>query len=208
MNDIGSLILDPPFDSDFSRLAAMFFGVRSALVFCDPRNAWRVSDAFGGPTWVFTWNTMSPWNSGRHRPLQQTKFCYWYGVIETYQRDAGLWGSAPEAKDHPSTQSEPLEGGRRLTDLWTESLRWLHHPELGDRSAGKVYAHQKPLGWLKCLIANTRGQGGIVYDPFCGTGTALVAAKELGLDARGVDINPEALAVTRARLDQGVFAYE
>jgi hypothetical protein len=42
--------------------------------------------------------------------------------------------------------------------------------------------------------------GGPVMDPFCGSGTSLVAARELGLDAVGIDICPEILEVARHRL--------
>lgn len=42
---------------------------------------------------------------------------------------------------------------------------------------------------------------GRVLDPFVGTGTTLVAAKNLGLVGTGIDINPEFLAFARTRLD-------
>lgn len=42
--------------------------------------------------------------------------------------------------------------------------------------------------------------GGLVLDPFCGSGTTLVAAKRLGVQAIGFDIDEEAVKTARARL--------
>ncbi|QNN23340.1 site-specific DNA-methyltransferase [Planctomycetales bacterium ZRK34] len=42
--------------------------------------------------------------------------------------------------------------------------------------------------------------GGIVLDPFCGTGTTLVVAKRLGRQYIGFDLNPEYVKMARQRL--------
>jgi len=41
----------------------------------------------------------------------------------------------------------------------------------------------------------------VVLDPCCGSGTTLVAAKRLGRIGIGCDTNPDAVAITRGRLD-------
>jgi len=52
---------------------------------------------------------------------------------------------------------------------------------------------------LRVLRAHRRGQP-IVMDPFCGRGTTLFAARQLGLGARGIDSSPVAVAIARAKL--------
>jgi hypothetical protein len=42
--------------------------------------------------------------------------------------------------------------------------------------------------------------GGLVVDPFCGSGTTLVAARQEGRRAVGCDVDPAAIATARARL--------
>jgi DNA modification methylase len=42
--------------------------------------------------------------------------------------------------------------------------------------------------------------GDLVLDPFCGTGATLLAARQLGLDAIGIDINPKFCAIAERRL--------
>ncbi len=38
-----------------------------------------------------------------------------------------------------------------------------------------------------------------VFDPFCGVGTTLLAAKEFGIESVGIDVNPVALLASRAK---------
>lgn len=55
----------------------------------------------------------------------------------------------------------------------------------------------------KCIkLCMGDSKEGRVLDPFLGTGTTLVAAKNLGLLGSGIDINPEFLHYARTRLEQ------
>jgi DNA modification methylase len=49
------------------------------------------------------------------------------------------------------------------------------------------------------MIANSSRRGELVYDPFCGSGSTLIAAHQLGRLGCGVDIAPEHVAVTLER---------
>lgn len=49
------------------------------------------------------------------------------------------------------------------------------------------------------IVAGNVGRDGIVVDPFCGSGTALVEARASGLRVVGVDLNPLAVLVARAK---------
>ena len=54
------------------------------------------------------------------------------------------------------------------------------------------YPTQKPLPLLERIIATSSREGEIVFDPFCGGGTTMVAAETLGRQWAGVDIEPTA----------------
>jgi DNA modification methylase len=56
-----------------------------------------------------------------------------------------------------------------------------------------------PLDLCRIPILATCPRGGTVLDPFCGTGTTLAAALELGRRAVGIDLSPEYLAQAAAR---------
>lgn len=209
------VIVDPPWDDPgaLSFVADTVSDDReSLLVFTDARRIGDPLTAFGAPAWLFVWDTLNTWSRTPTQPVQQTKLALWYG--DRYDRDATLWGEAPPARDHPGTKQVPLDG-RRLTDLYRESLRWLHNGSAGAGSAGverfaanragDPYRHAKPVGWLSCLIGNT--SSGPVIDPYCGSGSALVAARDLGRRAVGIDLDERCCEASALRLAQGVLDF-
>ena len=62
------------------------------------------------------------------------------------------------------------------------------------------YPTQKPLALLEKLIRISCPPDGIVLDPFCGCGTAVVAAEQLGRQWIGIDITHLSVAMMKARL--------
>ena len=205
-----TLVVDPPWDDvELGRyLLTELLYLPGVLVFTGPRRMAQPIRELGAPTWLFVWDTMSPWNTGPRRPVQQTKLCLWYGDLDAYDRDRVLWGSPPPVRDHPTTKQEPL-AGRRLVDLHSVSLRWLHHPKarsgeasgasrFSERSGDPALRHAKPLEWVRCLIGNTSELP--VFDPCAGSGTSLVAAKSLGRRAWGIEIDEAACEAAALRL--------
>ncbi len=60
----------------------------------------------------------------------------------------------------------------------------------------------KPLALMKYLCTLTKTPtGGIVLDPFCGSGTTLIACKELKRDYIGIDNNPEYCEIAKKRVN-------
>ncbi len=62
------------------------------------------------------------------------------------------------------------------------------------------YPTQKPLVLLDRIIEASSQPGDVVLDPFCGCGTAVVAAQRLGREWIGVDITHLAVGLIRSRL--------
>ena len=58
---------------------------------------------------------------------------------------------------------------------------------------------QKPLALLKQLIQCASTDGALVLDPFCGCGTTMVAAHDLGREWAGIDISSAALDIVKSR---------
>ena len=58
---------------------------------------------------------------------------------------------------------------------------------------------QKPLALMRELV-KICVPGGRVLDPFAGSGTTLLAAREQGLDAVGIEAVPEIYRAAKARL--------
>jgi DNA modification methylase len=59
----------------------------------------------------------------------------------------------------------------------------------------------KNLDLMKYLIKLVTPKGGIVYDPFAGSGTTLVAAKQLNFDCVGVELSEKYCEIIKNRLN-------
>ena len=84
--------------------------------------------------------------------------------------------------------------GVPLGDVW--DIPYLN-PKAKERTG---YPTQKPLLLLERIIALTTNEGDCVLDPFCGSGTTLVAAQSLNRAAIGMDVSEDAVKLTRSRL--------
>lgn len=64
---------------------------------------------------------------------------------------------------------------------------------------GVFHPTQKPLDLMKTLIELTTLEGHTVLDPFCGSGTTLLAAKELGRNFLGIEIDAAYVSISDSR---------
>lgn len=85
--------------------------------------------------------------------------------------------------------------GVPLSDVWY--IPFLN-PKAKERTG---YPTQKPIELLEKIIAISTDKGDTVLDPFCGSGTTLVSAKLQGRKFIGIDINSEAVSLTKERLE-------
>jgi len=85
--------------------------------------------------------------------------------------------------------------GIPVQDVWSDvtSLSGGHKERLG-------WQTQKPVALLERIVAASSKQGDVVLDPFCGCGTAVIAAEKLGRRWIGIDITYLSIAVMKARL--------
>jgi DNA modification methylase len=70
-----------------------------------------------------------------------------------------------------------------------------------ERGEGNTHPCVKPLQLMRWLVRLVCPPGGLLLDPFCGSGTTLLAADAEGFDAIGCDDDPESVAIARRRLD-------
>lgn len=66
----------------------------------------------------------------------------------------------------------------------------------------RVHPTQKPLVLMKRLIATFTKEGDTILDPFAGSGTTLVAAKQMNRQYLGIEINPDYCKIAEQRLLQ------
>ncbi len=88
-------------------------------------------------------------------------------------------------------------GGKKgvpLSDVW--DIPYLN-PKAKERTG---YPTQKPILLLERIIEIATKEDDLVLDPFCGSGTALVAASLLNRKSIGIDISKDAIEITKERL--------
>jgi DNA modification methylase len=78
---------------------------------------------------------------------------------------------------------------------------WTDVPVINNRSREFTgWNTQKPVALLERIIQTSSNPRDVVLDPFCGCGTALVAAQKLDRRWIGIDVTYLSIAVMRARL--------
>ncbi len=94
----------------------------------------------------------------------------------------------------PATSNRMKGQLKKATDI-------IDIPSLNNMSKERVgYPTQKPLALLERLVGACAPIGGTVLDPCCGSGTTLVAAKNLGRIPVGCDQNENAIQIAISRL--------
>lgn len=87
--------------------------------------------------------------------------------------------------------------GNQLQDVWTDIS-----PINAKATERMGYPTQKPLELLERIISASSNPGDVVLDPFCGCGTAVVAAQKLGRTWIGIDVTHLAIALMKYRLTE------
>lgn len=95
--------------------------------------------------------------------------------------------------------------GRALGSVWTDCPAMAANTPLRRETTG--YPTQKPLTLLERIVRASSRTGGLAIDPFCGSGTTLVAAARLGRSFAGCDIGKLAIETAAQRLESEGAAF-
>ena len=107
-------------------------------------------------------------------------------------------GSGIGGRLTPDTVSDYRKRGKVPEDYWLEGRDGM--TPVGRRRSERLgYPTQKPLALLDRIIKASSNPGDLVLDPFCGCGTAVVSAHNLGRRWIGVDISATAIDIIQER---------
>lgn len=70
------------------------------------------------------------------------------------------------------------------------------------------YPTEKPVALMQIPIEHSSAKGETVFDPFCGGGSTLIAARNLGRKAVGIDKSEAACEIAAERLQQAIIETE
>jgi site-specific DNA-methyltransferase (adenine-specific) len=91
-----------------------------------------------------------------------------------------------------------LEVGYNPKDVWSVSRLHRQHGEREDHPT------QKPLEIVERMVLASCPPGGVVLDPFMGSGTSAVAALRHGRRFVGFELNPEYFSIVEKRVAETV----
>lgn len=99
-------------------------------------------------------------------------------------------------KDYGGKKAGLHPFGPLVSDVWTDIHR-IKHTKYRDE-----HPCQLPIHLLERIILMSTDEGDIVLDPFVGTGTTALAAKRLGREYIGFDIDKQYIEITKNKLEQ------
>jgi site-specific DNA-methyltransferase (adenine-specific) len=155
------------------------------------------------------------WSNSQRTPLPSHQTIFFYTKTEDYQYHQIFEGYSPSTNvdqilqrrrrdEHGKSIYARDDNGRVIhdghkkgvpvSDVW--DIPFLN-PKARERAG---YPTQKPVLLLERIISLVTLPGSLVFDPFCGSGTTLVAAELFGRNSLGVDISLEAVNLARQRL--------
>jgi len=95
--------------------------------------------------------------------------------------------------------------GIYVTDIWDDireltSGYFAGDEALRDEKGNRIHTQQSPVALLLRIILSSTKVGDLVFDPFAGTGTTLVVARQLKRRSIGIEIDPFYVEVIKRRL--------
>jgi site-specific DNA-methyltransferase (adenine-specific) len=149
-----------------------------------------------------------------HRVLKDDSFCVSFygwqatGLFLDAAREAGFrvaghmvfvkkYASSKRYLAHHHEQAFLFAKGRpgRELDPMSDVMGWAY-------TGNKHHPTQKPVEPLAQIIQAFTAPGDLVLDPFCGSGSTLVAAKSCGRLALGIELDADHCTTARRRLAQ------
>jgi len=106
-----------------------------------------------------------------------------------------------------STEKYTRPKGMYVTDVWDDIRELTSGYFAGDEpvrleNGERFHKQQSPVHLLTRIILSSTKVGDIVFDPFAGTGTTLIVAKQLCRNSVGVEIDPTNVALIKERISK------
>ena len=169
------------------------------------KNSQQVLEALGKSGWTF--QNLIIWKKKSSAVPQSKRFGKQYQIIAF-----AIKGKAPRVFnklriDPPLlvTDKHNRENGMYVTDVWDDireltSGYFAGDEPLREENGDRFHKQQTPIKLLTRIILSSSKIGDMIFDPFAGTGTTLVVAKQLQRNSIGVELNPTNVSVIKDRI--------
>jgi len=176
---------------------------RTATLLNDDRADWREAYVLSGAQVAYVWH--SALHAGVvFEGLQEAGFevrqqIIWVKQIHALSRSHYQWRHEPCWYAVRKGASASWEGGRKQTTVWEDASPIAGFGGGSEEDVATAHPTQKPLSVYTRPILNHTKPGELIYDPFGGSGTALVAAEQHGRRCLMVELDPAWCDVIRDR---------
>jgi site-specific DNA-methyltransferase (adenine-specific) len=174
------ILTDPPYGIGYDRNAKHFGKVKNNKVFGD--------DAPFDPSLLLKYDKLILWGANCYASrLPDCKtWIAWHKTLTT--------NNDGQTADFELAWANCISRSRHFTYLWAGCYR---------AGENKDYYHptQKPVALMKFCVDLSKTSG-IVFDPFLGSGTTLVAAAELKRQAVGIEICEKYCEISAKRIER------
>jgi hypothetical protein len=193
------IMIDPPYEKDdlYQQTIPSYEAGKVLLLHWEPKGvgiAVKAALEKGWPLYTeLIWDTVISWYTD-NRPLIRHRSCGIFGDVPKWDSDRAIIydGKQRTAKHIEKTHYgaydyQPLEGAVHLGTVTAINK--------ASECAGLSYT--KPVAWLAAILWGVGG--GIVYDPFGGSGSMLLACEYTGDTCYSTEIDPGSCDVIIAR---------
>ena len=172
------------------------------------------ADEFGA--WKFSQDVIWRKNAGtgfasdRFKRVHELATFWYRGDWADVHHDPPLEPSGMPTKGRTIKRGPTAHYGKQGEVGWIDEGTRLKHSVIDVRNmhGRAVHPTQKPEGIVAPLIEYSVPVGGLVVDLFAGSGTTLLAARNLGRRAIGFEVNEQYAEAAALRLSQQAFDFE
>jgi len=211
LNDVKPhlMVTDPPYGVNYDPSWRSKAGVNKnknklGKVLNDHRSDWREAWALFPGDVAYVWHgslaTREVVDSLESQGFTQRSVIIWVKDRFALGRSDYHWQHEPALYVVRSGKSANYSGGRSQSTVWNIKSR---------DDSGFGHGTQKPVECMRRPIENNSNPGQCIYDPFCGSGTTIIAAEQLGRSCLAIELNPlyVDMAVRRWQMFTGKEAY-
>jgi DNA modification methylase len=169
------------------------------------KNTRFVLDALSKSGWTF--QNLIIWRKKSSAVPGNTRFAKHYQVI-AFATKGQKPNTFNKLRIQPTllvTEKYERKTGMYITDVWDDireltSGYFAGHEPLRDRYKKRIHKQQTPVALLTRIILSSTKTDDLVFDPFAGTGTTLVVAKQLQRKSVGIELDSDNVSLIEKRL--------